>query len=136
MDQNPLVNEYRDTGEAIARKCADAGIDVTAAFWVKPSEDGQWYLYLASRDVEDRGLGEAFRRVLAAIRQINPPPQIDTLGNLKLIGATNPITRDILSIQSRYPASLSTWYRGRQLGNMAIDEAYLYRPRQVSAGPA
>ncbi len=136
MDQNPLVNEHRETGEAIASQCAAAGIDVTAAFWVKPSEDGQWYLYLASRDVEDRGLHEAFRRVLAAIRQINPPPQIDILGDLKLIGATNPITQDILSIQSRYPASLSTWYRGRQLGNMAIDEAYLYRPRQVSAGPA
>jgi len=136
MDQNPLVNEYRDTGETIASNCAAAGIDVTAAFWVKPSEDGQWYLYLASRDVEDRGLGEAFRRVFDAIRQISPPPQIDTLGSLKLIGATNPITKDILSIQSRYPASLSSWYRGRQLGNMAIDEAYLYRPGQVSTGPA
>jgi hypothetical protein len=98
MDQNPLVNEYRDTGETIASKCAEAGIDVTAAFWVQPSEDGEWYLYLASRDVEDRGLREAFRRVLAAIRQIDPPPQFDTLGNLKLIGATNPITRDIVSM--------------------------------------
>jgi hypothetical protein len=136
MDQNPLVNEYRVMGETIASKCAEAGIDVTAAFWVKPSEDGQWYLYLASRDVEDRGLREAFRRVFAALDQINPPPQIDTLVDLKLIGATNPITKDILSIQSRYPAPLSTWYRGRQLGKMAIDEAYLYRPRQVSAGPA
>ena len=27
---------------------------------------------------------------LAAIRQINPPPQIDTLGNLKLIGGDKP----------------------------------------------
>ncbi len=136
MGQIPLVSEYRDTGETIARKCAEAGIDVTAAFWVKPSEDGEWYFYLASRDVDDRGLREAFRRVLPVIRQINPPPQFDTLSNLKLIGATNPITQDILSIQSQYPAPFSTWYRGSRLGNMAIDEAYLYQPRQVSAEPA
>jgi hypothetical protein len=136
MDQNPLVNEHRDSGEAIASRCAAAGIDVTAAFWVKPSEDGRWYLYLASREVEDRGLGEAFRRVLAEIRRMTPPPQLDTLGDLKLIGATNPITRDVLAIQTRYPTPLSTWYRGRQLGNMAIDEAYLYRPRQSPARQA
>jgi hypothetical protein len=131
MDQNPLVNEHRDTGETIASQCAAEGMDITAAFWVKSSEDGRWYLYLASRDVEDSGLGDAFRRVFAAIRQMNPPPQLDLLEDLKLIGATNPMTRDVLAIQARYPAPLSTWYRGRQLGNLAIDEAYLYRPRQA-----
>jgi hypothetical protein len=136
MDQNPLVSEYRDTGEQIASRCVAAGIGITAAFWVKLSEDGRWYLYLASREVEDRGLIDAFKRVLAVIRQMDPPPPLDTLGDLKLIGATNPITRDVLAIQARYPAPLSTWYRGRQLGNLAIDEAYLYRPQPAPASPA
>jgi hypothetical protein len=58
------------------------------------------------------------------------------LVDLKLIGATNPITRDVLAVQAQYPAPLSTWYRGRRLGNMAIDEAYLYTLGQVPANPA
>jgi hypothetical protein len=75
MDQNPLVNEYRVMGEAIANQCAAEGIDVTAAFWAKLSENGHWYFYLASRDVEDRGLREAFKRLFAAIDHMDPPPR-------------------------------------------------------------
>lgn len=135
MDQNPLVSEQRDAGERVAEACLAAGIDVTAAFWAKPSEDGQWCFYLASRAVDDRGLAAAYRDVLEAIGSMEPTAEMDTLADLKLIGASNPIARDVVDIQNRFPAPLATHYRGNRLGSLTIDEAYLYRPRQTPANP-
>lgn len=135
MDQNPLVNEQRDAGERVAEACLAAGVDVTAAFWAKPSEDGHWCFYLASRSVDERGIAAAYRAVLEAIRGMEPTAEMDTLADLKLIGVLNPIARDVLEIQRRFPAPLATHYRGSRLGNLAIEEAYLYRPSPAPAGP-
>ncbi len=132
MDQNLLVTEQIDEGRKIVDRCVAAGIDVPAAFWLRPSEDGHWYLYIATKVVEDKGLAAAFKAVLGEIRRLSPPPSLDSLGDLKVIGSTNPITEDVLNIQSRYVTSLATRYRGNQLGNVSIEEAYIYPPRQAA----
>lgn len=132
MDQNSLVTEQVDEGRQIVELCIKDGVDVTAAFWVKPSEDGRWYLYIATKVVEDKGLAAAFKAVYGALRRLSTPPGLDPLGDLKVIGATNPAAVDVLDIQSRYAAPLATRYRGNRLGKIAIEEAYIYPPRQAA----
>lgn len=136
MDQNPLVTEQIDDGRAIIDQCVADGVDITAAFWLKPSEDGQWYLYIATETVEDKGIAAAFKAVLGAIRRLSHPPRLNLLGDLKVVGASNPVTVDVLGIQSRYAAPLATRYRGNRLGPISIDEAYLYPVSRTARTPA
>ena len=132
MDQNSLVTEHIHEGQNLVDQCIAEGVDVTAAFWIKLSEDGQWYLYIATRVVEDKGLAAAFKAVYGALQRMSTSIGLDSLEDLKVIGATNPITANVLDIQTRYGAPLATRYRGNQLGKISIQEAYLYPPRPVA----
>jgi len=107
-------------------RLAKRGIEVTAAFWLKVAEDGQWFLYIATPVVEKSGLPAAYKRVHDVLNQIEP--QWIGISNLKLIGARNPIAQDVVEFQSRYPARIPTVFRGTQLGNVGIEEAYIYEP--------
>lgn len=127
MDQGSLVDSQRDEGRELIKRLAQNHFDVTAAFWVKVLEDGQWLFYIASKAVDDVGIFEAYKQVHAIMRSM---PHLDWIGgsDLKLIGATNPITKAVLDFLSQYPAKIPTIYRGTQLGNVNIDQAYIYEP--------
>jgi hypothetical protein len=77
--------------------------------------------------VEKEGLTQAYRRLHPIIRQMPPPFWIDPL-EVKLIGETNPIAQDVLSIHSRAGAAKGGPIRwgGKRLGNVSIEGAYLY----------
>ena len=47
MDQGPLVIEQIDAGARFLAEF-EKKIPVMAAFWLKASEEGSWYLYVAS----------------------------------------------------------------------------------------
>ena len=59
MDQGQLVSEEIDAGAELVRRL-DQYVPVKAAFWVKDSEEGQWYLYIASDQITDTNLGAAY----------------------------------------------------------------------------
>jgi hypothetical protein len=40
----------------------------------------------------------------------------------------NPITKDVLDIYARYAGHLPTRYGGTKLGNVSIDDSYIYAP--------
>lgn len=47
MDQGTLVENRVDDGARIVEKLRESGFDVAAAWWMKTSEEGQWFLYIA-----------------------------------------------------------------------------------------
>jgi hypothetical protein len=51
-----------------------------------------------------------------------------SMSEIKLISPNNPIARDVLEIQRRYPARIATRSRRPQLGDIAIEEVYIYPP--------
>ena len=129
MDQNILVTEQINEGRAIVDLCLAEGVDVTAAFWVNPSDDGRWCLYIATKLVEDQGIFAAYKAVLSAMRKLSTPSILDPLVGLRLVGATSPITAEVLDVQRRYSTAITARYHGNRLGNLEIAEAHIYPPR-------
>ena len=126
MDTDTLVNEMIDSGAALIEKLRQQRVDVTAAFWVKTSEEGSWFLYIASTIVDNEGLAAGYRKLYGALPSVANSWIFRS--NLKLIGMTTPIAEDVLNIQQRGSAPLATRYGGRQLGSLSIEEAYIYPP--------
>jgi hypothetical protein len=125
MDSNALVDFQIDAGQRVITRLVRDGFPVEAAFWARTTEEDIWFLYIASPVVEEKGPMQSYRALQASLQQLQGIPL--SLSDIKLIGRTNPITRDVITIlNNRYPGSLATRYGGRRLGDMSIHEIYIY----------
>ena len=133
MDTNILVNDVIEEDRRIVEQLPQDGFEVTAAFWLKNAEDGQWYFYIASPSAESERLSEAYSRLLTLIRRTPQPHWIDAL-EVRLIGPSNLIAKDVLAIHSRAPVPNGSPIRwgGTVLGNVSIEDAYLYPLRATA----
>lgn len=133
MDQALLVEQQIDDGQEFIDLLLGAGFDVSAAAWVKPSEEGSWLLYLVSKEVDEQGLSVASRAlhpVFVKFKQVAPWV---SLLDLKILGPTDPVAADLLEINRKFPGRSPTRTRRPQLGGMSIDDAYVYpRPGQLA----
>src|SRR5258706_9057638 len=125
MAQTALVEMQIREGQTLLERLAHEGITVTAASWVKESDTGDWYLYLATPLVgEDRATRAAYGRVNAVIRKMEEEGfRIDPFGK-KLIGPHDPIARDMTAHRKARPGGAPTLFQGSRLGELYIDEAY------------
>lgn len=119
-----LVEDRIDGGRDLIARLVRDGFDVTVAFWVWMSEEELCFLYIASPAVTAGSLGDAYRAVYVSLSQVADPGV--SISEIKLVESANPIARDALKIRDRYRARLPTRYRGDRLGNLAIQEAYIY----------
>ncbi len=124
MDQGSLVEMQIDDGVKVIEKLRESGFDVTAAWWMRSSEEGQWFLYIASKQVDEDGIASAYRKAYALMRNLGPL-WVDRF-EVKLVGPENPIAKDVIAILGRFHDRLGTRYGGDKLGNVSIDGAYLY----------
>ena len=121
MDTATLVNEQVDEGARFVEDLKNNGFDVEIAFWVLTSEEGLWFLYIASPIVDRVGLAAAYRQVNSEVSKCRL--RWISRSDIKLIGIQNPIAVDAIDYQrSKLPAR----YGGRKLGNMIVEEAYIY----------
>lgn len=127
MDTNTLVNELVEDGKKIVEQLPRDGFEVTAAFWLKAAEDGEWYFYIASPVAEAERLSDAYRKLYSIIRRMPEPHWIDPL-EVKLIGSSNPIAKDVLDIHKRFGGLNVCPIRwgGKELGNVRVEEALVY----------
>jgi len=123
MDQGPLVTEQIDAGAKLAAEF-DKRTPLQAAFWLKESEDGQWYLYLVSDQINDTNFdlayGEVHRLLGRGSHLWLDPFQV------KVAGVENPLAKAVIAIQQRYPSPFATRLRNRMLGGVSVDEVYVY----------
>jgi hypothetical protein len=115
-----------DGGKALVDSLQNAGFDVTVSGWTNPSEDGDWYLYIASKDVDDRGIAGAYQTVYTTIRA-TPEVGIDPF-EVKLIGPNHLIAKDLLAIRGASGTRIATRSRRPKLGHMSVEETYVYAP--------
>jgi hypothetical protein len=126
MAQATLVGQEIDDGQKVLAHLAAAHIDVSAAAWIK-SEDGfQWQFYIASKAVEEMGRPEASMKIGAAIRQLQD--LWVEWDNVRIIGATDPIARDLIAYQSKHPKRIPLRFPGYRLGALDVEEAFIYPP--------
>lgn len=124
MGQGTLVGLQIDGGRALVDRLRATGFDVTVSGWVKSSEEGDWYLYIASKDVDDRGLAEAYRTIYRTI-QANPEFGIDPF-EVKLVDWQNPIAIDLLDVRGSGVGHAATRSRRPKLGQTSVEETYVY----------
>jgi hypothetical protein len=128
MAQASLVEMQVKEGQTLIDRLTHEGIGVTAAAWVKESESGDWYFYLVTPLVGEGGATKAaYRRVNAVIREMEKEGFGMDPFEKKLLGPHDPIARDILAHRSG-PARIPMRFRGNHLGDLAVDEAYIYPP--------
>jgi hypothetical protein len=124
MDQELLVDTQVEDGEKLLSHLVRSGFDVTVAFWVLTGVDRLWFLYIASDTVDPTNIGKSYGKLNVALTQMS---QISvSLSDVKLVHPSNPIARDAIALRDRKPARLPMHYRGKRLGDLSIEEAYIY----------
>jgi hypothetical protein len=131
MATDTLVETRIEEGRKLIELLVESGFDVMLGAWVRTIEDDQWFLYLVSDVVEREGMASAYRKLYSIYRSI--PDGWVLLSDTKLIGPSNPIAKDLLEIQGRFPAPVPVRSRRPRLGNLSIEEVYVYPP--ATAGP-
>jgi hypothetical protein len=127
MDTSTLVSDLINDGQRIVDRVPSAGIEITAAFWIRSIEDSLWYFYVVSPIAESEPLNHAYARVMTLVRQMPGPHWIDPL-EIRLIGPSNPIAKSVLAIHERHPGPNThgiNWH-GKDLCNERIEGAFLY----------
>src|SRR6266567_8434008 len=116
MAQAPLVEMQIKEGQTLIDRLTYEGIGVTAAAWVKESESGDWYLYLATPLVgADGATKAAYRRVNAVIREMEKEGFGMDPFEKKVIGPHDPIARDMLAQRDGRRVRTPTWFGGSRL---------------------
>jgi hypothetical protein len=145
MDKDAVVSEQTERGKRFIEELATNGFDVQIAFWAKPTEEGKWFLYLASPMVDDNGSAAAYRLVNDILRK-TPDVWIDPF-EIRVIGLNDSLTEAALAVTTpKVPAGPyavrnpkpypgMTWFGGPTLGGVSIDGAHIY-PKSLHVASA
>ena len=126
-----LVERQVNDGLWLTQELHRDGFDVTAAVWLKESEDGRWVLYVASRDVDKKGITAAYRVIHETFAR-KPGLWVSPF-DVRLVGLDDPVAQYLLKIWGPRPVT-PTRYSGSRFGNLNIDEAYMYGSLPQEAG--
>jgi hypothetical protein len=132
MDQVSLVESQIDDGYRLAQLLVAAGFDVKALFWIRPQEEKDWCLYIVSKTYDEKGPTIAYGMIADALPGI--PHASITMSDVSVIGESDPMAKDVLSIQDQHPGPMAVRSRQSRLGNVEIDEDYVYPPGAGSEG--
>lgn len=124
MDTELLVDNRIEDGQKLVAELVLVGFDISVAFWVKTSEEGLWFLYIGSASVEPSKIGDAYRTVYACLSKI--PDSWVSVSEVRLIQANNPIAKDAMMARDRQSGRLPVRFQGQRLGNLSVEEAYIY----------
>jgi hypothetical protein len=123
-----LLESQIKEGQKLIDLLAENGIAVTAACWMKESDGGTWYLYLATPLVRKDGRRKpAYTRIDAVIDALPQPLDIDFF-QIKVVGPSEPIAQAIREVQRRFVGKRGGWYDGGSLADVEIEGAYIYPP--------
>lgn len=128
MAEDLLVDDQIDGGQMAIDQLLMDGIDVTVAFWAKPHERS-WRMYIASPAFDDRKPGENYLAIRDSLSRVANPEV--RFWPINLINDQNPMACDALKIAGRPGKEEGIRYRGTRLGDLPIEEAYIYPRPQI-----
>jgi len=132
MDAGTLVEERIDSGRFLLERLATSGFDVTAAAWVKTADDEQWNLYVVSREVDARGLTQAYRAASEFLQHFSSPWASPSA--LRLVSPDTPVGRHLIDLQRRHEGHGMVHLQSLRLGDVAALEVDLYPPLAPPTG--
>ena len=104
---------------------------VEAAFWLNPSEEGGWALYLVSPKMDLAKYDRGFAEILRLVREMNTP-YIDPF-QVRLIGSDDPLARAAVEANRKYPGPMPTRFRGKSFGGIPVEEVYIYTMKHLAS---
>jgi hypothetical protein len=122
VDQSTLVEVPIDEGRRFLARFAADGNPVQAAFWAKTAEEGLWFLYVVSALYDSVGPAAAYRAVHASFQKLGKS-SIST-SEIKVIGPSNPIAKDVLAFMSRYPGRYMSG--SATFGSTDLEQVFIY----------
>ena len=131
MDQAILVERQIDDVPKLIDQLRAENFDVKVAFWLYTSEAGQWFLYVVSDVVDQKGITEAYTLAYKTMRQltdlwINP-------FEVKLVAPDHPLAKAVIDYLSKQHAPRPTQVQGMKIGDVYIENAYIYNNSAMPA---
>jgi hypothetical protein len=132
MAQELLVENRIEDGEKVLTEFIKSGFDVAVAFWVLTAEEGLWFLYISSNAVNARKVGDAYGTLVLCLTKM--PDAAVSLSHVKLVHPSEPIAREAIAVRDRelarlHHARVPVRFYGKRLGELAIEEAFIYPAR-------
>jgi hypothetical protein len=131
-----MVSEQTEGGKRFIEALVADGFDVRVAFWAKLTDEGKWFLYIASPIVDGQGPAAAYRLVHDVLRK-RPDLWIDPF-EIRVVGLNDSLAKAALAAtEPKVPDSpFAVWnprrggihFRGSTLGGVSIEGAYIYAP--------
>jgi hypothetical protein len=128
MDQTALVNKKYEDGQALVNQLPLEGVPVTTAFWMKTSEEGQFYLYIVSPVAHGEEKLAAYAKVSAAMRKMPQPFWVGPF-DVKLVPPESPIGRAVTQ-QTQFSSGFPTSGSGALSASGALVEGFYPYPPQ------
>ncbi len=130
MDEGALVSEQIEGGARFLGEF-EKYAPIKDAFWLKDSEEGMWWLYVASEQITDENFDEGYREVSRLADEFQDP--LFDLMRVKLIGADDSLARAAAEMHRRYPGRRPLRFRNESFGGLFAAEGYIYpSPLEVS----
>ena len=132
MGQDTLVIDEgeKDAGTELIERISETW-PVKLAFWLKPTDSDQSFLYIAAEGIDDSNIDRGYQEVLRRAKELRAP-YFDPFV-VKLIKSDDPLARAVMEVHRRFPERLTVNFNGRNLGGMSIEGAYLYPLRDTSS---
>lgn len=121
----PFVTPDIAWGEAILAALDAAKFPVTAALWILQDDEKKWELIIATPLYDKLGQGNAYMRLIEALR----PTGNVFLGDLPLRLESNkrPFIRTLRKMYGRTASVEGMRLRSPSIGNVWVQDGYVYR---------
>jgi hypothetical protein len=123
MGDDILVDNEIEAGEHFIRDFNDQ-IPIAAAFWVKPTDADNWFLYIASPEICDENLRERYGEVLNRAKT-QQYPWLNVL-HIKLINSNDPLAQKVKELREKSAPGLPIRYNLSLIAGLPIDGSYIY----------
>ncbi|WP_141434396.1 hypothetical protein [Bacillus sp. 03113] len=130
MDKTTLVERDFKDGEKLIKELDEAHLNVHSALWLFNSENDNWRLIIASKNVDFQTPKRVYSEIKRVLKRMeNTGDKIDiSLQNISVVSPNYPLIK-ILGIAIRTdPNSISgIRFSRNSINNVYIEDAYIYR---------
>jgi hypothetical protein len=124
MDTRTLVEDQIMAGQKFISLLIRNEFDVLVACWVRTSDEESLYLYIASKEVDEKGLAHAYREAYQILQKMDLPWIAPS--QIKLVRTDDPLVADVQKTQSLLTDTPPTISHRSQLGDISTQEVYIY----------
>jgi hypothetical protein len=123
MGQESLVTEQIEAGLEFIRDF-NQYLPVSAAFWLNPPNSEDWFLHVASPEINDGNIDIAYGEVLRRTG-INKNQWFDAF-QVKLLNSADPLAVGAIQIRDQYSLKNALRYNGSSIAGLPIGGAWIY----------